>query len=190
MGSEADDQHHGTESIWKELSHVRSQQAKTDERLGALEGKVDTGFSAMQRSSDAMVRNIESLRADINSSQPKPNYGLAVTVVISMLAMFGGYSTLINYPVSKQTESNAQSISAIVESQKNTVYTTGAHEKQLEWHQTWLSFTEKQIDDVRAAIADLSERTSRTEGRHEMLVDRVKDIDDKGSRRWNSDRDE
>ncbi len=65
----------------------------------------------------------------------------------------------------------------------------GSHDKALEWHSEWLAFMERQVDDERRISADLQERVSRMEGRHEMLVDRVKDIDDKGSRRWNSGRD-
>lgn len=56
-----------------------------------------------------------------------------------------------------------------------------------QWHNTWLSTVESQLDIERARNALIEQRTSKTEGELERLTNQVTEIDIGGSRRWNSD---
>lgn len=81
---------HSRDQVWTSIAEVKQAQASTDARIGALETTVETGFSQLQSSiSQLMIQ-----------SRPAPtNWGVIVAAIMGVLALFGGYSLLLNQPI-------------------------------------------------------------------------------------------
>lgn len=178
MAEDRDNEH----SVWKRLNQQSDQiadiakgQASTDARLESLESKFDDGFRSL---------NISINRMTERASQPTNWIGFGSMAVSIVLAM-AGFVVLVTGPLGENQQRITDSIVGINSELAMRAFTIGADSKSIEWHADQLNTFEAQMDIERARNADIEERVSRMEGRQEMLVDRVKDIDENGSRKWN-----
>ena len=159
---------HTSNEIWTELtqqagaiSQVRAEQAATTERINSLETAVDSGF----RSISAELQTIS------NRVNSPPNYSLIVAMGVAMLGMFGGYALLITGPLSESIMRNERHVDELMAHRQRTA--------ALEAH------VERLVSDVDG-LEEFRAEAHFIHGQREELGKRVEDIDNQGSRRWNS----
>jgi len=187
---------HNLGDVWGRLNQQSDQiasiakgQAGTDARLQSLESKFDDGFMRLNRT-------LETLSDRVNRPPPATNWIGFGSMSAAIVTLMAGFVILVTSPMSETQRNLASTVVRLNDDmdQKLTTmnseltrraFTIGADSKSIEWHAHQLSVFENQMDIERSRNADIEERVSRMEGRQEMLVDRVKDIDDKGSRKWN-----
>lgn len=189
------DENSGKHDVWNRLNqqsdqiaHIAKGQASTDARLASLESKFDEGFRSL---------NIAMNRLTERASQPTNWIGFG-SMAVSMVTVMAGFVILVTSPMSKTMDQMTElirdnrdrtelKIESIQSSLENRAFRIGKLEESVRHLEQQNQLNDSRQDIERARNADIEERVARTEGRHEMLVDRVKDIDDKGSRKWNSD---
>lgn len=181
---------HSTNDLWKrinqqsdQISSLATAQAKTDEQLQGLIATVDSGFARTESAVAELAHRLNK------PAQPFNWFGLVASFV-GLVSLMGSFVILNTNPISDRVDMHFTAISKINEDLSQRAYRFGVIDAENARQQQWVSNIETQLDIERARNADIEERVSRMEGRHQMLVDRVKDIDDKGSRRWNEGRPE
>lgn len=151
-----------------QIGEIRSGQAATDARLGALESAVDAGFRTLST-------ELSGIAERVNRPAPPPNYLGIVVVALGLLGMFGSFTFLITGPHGTAIEKNYDRI-AEVERQRER---TAALEARVEFL-TDEARTARQYDLESAYIHGQADERGK----------RVEDIDTYGSRRWRSERDQ
>lgn len=117
--------YHSRDEIWKKIndqsetiSEVRSGQAATDARLGALESAVDQGF----RTLSSELRNISE---KVHRPQAPPNYSIFVFLAIGLLGVFGGYALLITNPLADLIQKNYEQVTQLEDHRQRTAALEG-----------------------------------------------------------------
>lgn len=171
-------QRHSLGDVWKavnqqgnEISEIKAAQRGTDQKLiGVTDG----------------IRRLEGLFHELADRQNRPTNWLGVaSLFFTIVAGFVVFVSLQIHPLQNSDADLKNDVAEIRQTLLDRAYVMGQDNKELEWHRTWLGFVENQLDVERARNADIEERVSRTEGRLEMMIEKIQEIDTLGSRRWN-----
>lgn len=193
-------QSHDLDQLWERVNNQTSELSEISRSQTATEQKLDGFITRVDESMRTITSSLKALTDRVYQPPPPADYKGALSVLITALTAMVGFVYLTVSPLSKTDENivdvlsdvtaNTERKFELVAAELNTRQRTlGGMESILEWHQRELDIFQQQMDTERARNADIEERVSRAEGRMEMLIDRVKDIDDGGSRRWNKNRD-
>ena len=99
-----DEQRTTRDDLWNRLSdhgaiigEIRSDQAATNARLGALESAVESGFRSLGT-------ELRSMAEAVHQPDDPPNYMALIMAVLAVLSLFGGYAFLITAPMQRSIE--------------------------------------------------------------------------------------
>jgi len=174
-----DDKAHATSSssIWDRLnqqsdiiSEVVRAQATTEANLAALAEAMRSGF-------DQVNTNLNR----VNDRENRPTNwiglgGLVIVVITTMIA----FNSLTTQPVREEAAKNAERIHAAFQRELEHATEYGEYSAKLAMVISW-----QERQDVRLHELETFQKNAEYfHGKQEELADRVRDIDNIGSRRW------
>lgn len=192
-------QEHDLHQLWQRVNSQSSDLGEIARNQTSTDQKLDGFIVRVEDSMRNITNGLKAISDRVYQPAPAPNYVGVASVFITALTTMVGFVYLTVAPLDERDKELAIALTRSIENSENRFVllaqelnirqkSIGGILAKQEWNQTWLGTIEEQLNLERARNADLEERVSRTEGRVELLIDRVKDIDSAGSRRWNRNR--
>lgn len=120
-----DDIYQRLETHGSQITEIAKGQAASDQKIAALEATVASGF--------------QTLSVEIKSLRPTaPNYIAWIGAGIALLTLFGGYTALVNFPMTTLIQRNYNHLEVVHE-----------HEAQIKSLQTETEYLRRELEWLR-----------------------------------------
>jgi predicted nucleic acid-binding Zn-ribbon protein len=177
---------HTTQDIWQEISkqagiigEVRSAQASTETRLDSIEHSVDSGFRNIATELQRISGRVYAPPKEIS---PTAIIGASAAVIFGVLGMFGAYTILITSPIKEDVKELRIQLAASQQLMSDYAGTKAT----VAYLITDLQQTKENYIELFNEVHNFQKDAHYIHGQREELGKRVEDIDNKGSRVWNS----
>jgi hypothetical protein len=153
-----------------------------DPKLYERVGHLESGVAELSASMKALREGQDRLLQKADRPTDWVGIGGVMLVIFGFLLTLMQFSTGANKSAIDDIRNWQWSLSDRIQEVEKATAVNG---KADEWHTTWLSTIEGQLDIERARNALVEQRASKTEGEVERLTTQVNQIDADGSRKWN-----